>query len=212
MFVSVWSAATDTHTILTYGEYISMSNTLQERVFAAMDTLAEVVTIIESGAVPPAEEEAAKKEPTPKEISENVSGNPNLYKDNPELYNKMAKFYNPLKQPFTADTWMTTGLLGYGSTPRIDADGFLKDPRPYKIVEKDGKPYQRSGPMAGPDWYWIGLGVSDVTAPEWNKQEIVHDTPREVRLEKIRNYKGGLRSPSLAGWPEKERDAYLETH
>jgi hypothetical protein len=183
-----------------------MSNDLRVSVLAAMESLGEVLQVInEADAV-----EEAPAAPTVQEISENVSGNPNLWAENPDLYAKMEKFYNPAKQPFTTDTWMTTGLLGYGSKPR-QADGYLRDPRPYKVEDRDGVPFQKCGPYAGPDWYWIGAGVSDVAAPEWNKQEISHDDPREVKLDRIRAYKGGLRQ-SVNSWPATERQAYNESH
>jgi len=183
-----------------------MSNELRASVLAAMSSLSEVLEVINSSEAP----SAPSADPTKEEIGENVSGNPDLWKDNPELYGKMSQFYNPAKAPFTSSSWMTTGILGYaGKGP--GPDGFLKDARPYKVEDRDGVPYQKSNPQAGPDWYWIGLGVSDVTAKEWNAQEIVQDLPREQRLENIRNYQGGLRTP-LSGWPTTERAAYNVTH
>ena len=182
-----------------------MSNELRASVLSAMASLSEVLEVINNEAAV-----VVDAEPTKEEIGENVAGNPDLWKDNPDLYGKMAKYYHPGKQPFTSSTWMTTGMLGFGSKGP-GKNGYYGDARPYKVEDRDGVPYQKSGQQMGPDWYWIGTGVSDVTLKEWNKLEIVHDQPREVQLENIRNYKGGLRT-SLSGWPATERAAYNETH
>lgn len=149
-------------------------------------------------------------EPTPEMIGENVAGNPNLYKDNPGLYAKMAKFYNPAKQPFTSDTWMTTGLLGFGSKKPL-ADGTMADVRPYKIVDRDGEPWQRSNKQAGPAWYWISKGVRDITAKEWNKLDIKHDISVEEQAENVRKYKGGI-PPGGVVFPSYLAAAWKENH
>lgn len=174
----------------------------RDKLLAAMEVLSDAIEDL----TPVVEEVAG---PTVEEIGENVSGNPNLFYDNPDLYAKMSKYYNPNKQPFTSTTWMQAGMLGFGESK--SADGYLRDTRPYKVTEVDGKPYQRTNPKAGPDFYWIGYGVSDVTAPEWNAKEVDYTATKEQKLENIRNYQGGLRS-SVSGWPVAEREAYKSTH
>jgi len=136
--------------------------------------------------------------PTDEEISLNVAGTADFHIVDPEQFAKMKPFYDPERVPFTVDNWFLSASRG-------------KDYRPYKIVEKDGKPFRAINPQAGGDVYWIAKGVSDVTAPMWNELDIKYDQPEEVRIEFFRNYKGGL-NRSTAGWPERYRKAYEETH
>jgi len=178
---------------------------LRESVLAAIDSLAEVLEVLDAEeAVEPVEP------PTEEEISMNVSGTPDLHLRDRKQFDKMAKYYNPAKVPFTSETWVMTGMLGFGSKKRL-ASGYLPDPRPYKVEDRDGVAFQRYPQQMGADWYWIAMGVSDVTAKEWNKLEMARNQPREVQLDNIRKYQGGLRG-SIAGWPLYMKEAYNETH
>lgn len=63
----------------------------------------------------------------------------------------------------------------------------------------------------GEDWYWIGLGVSDVTAKQWDSREIKYSYSRNQRLDNVKKYRGGLRSDPK-NWPAAWQAAYFETH
>jgi len=172
------------------------------KVLAAIDSLNEILAELD-------EVEVNVDAPTLEEISMNLWGNPLFHIERPDDFAKIAKFYNPNKQPFTDTTIVMTGRLGYGKT--MDADGYLRDPRPRKVIEKDGKLFQGIYAQAGPDWYWIGNGVSNVADAMWNVLEINQDTPADQELENIRKYKGGLRG-SVNSWPPTYLAAWNETH
>ena len=175
----------------------------REKALVAMSAIADWVESIDK------EETPTVHVPTPEEISANVSGNPNFHLENPEEYEKRAPFYNPAKKPFTDTMWVMTGRLGYGN--KVDENGYLNDPRPYKVIDKDGQPFQPTNPQAGGDLYWIKKGISDVAAPVWNALEIKYGRSEDEILDLFRNYQGGL-TQSTAGWPERYRKAYEETH
>jgi len=160
----------------------------RETILRAMDVLVEALATLEPEPV------VVPTAPTDEEVSMNVAGVPDLYLKDPGQYAKMAKYYDPEKEPFTSETWVTMGMIH-------------ADRRPYKVIEKDGKPFQRHQPQAGPDWYWIAMGVSDVTAKYWNHLEMVHGQPEPIKMDNCRNYKGGLRQP-ITVWPEPYRKAY----
>lgn len=61
-------------------------------------------------------------DPTDEMISLSVSGNPNLWKEKPDLFAKMKPTYDPLKEPWTTDSWMLYGI-------------YETDNRPFKPVE-----------------------------------------------------------------------------
>ena len=169
-------------------------STIREKILMAIEELSDVLErldrddIVEFEATPPTNEE----------ISLNLSGTADFHIVNPDQFAKMKPFYDPARVPFTVDSWFLSASRG-------------KDYRPYKIVEKDGKPFRAINPQAGGDVYWIAKGVSDVTALVWNELDIKYDQPEEVRIEFFRNYKGGL-NRSTAGWPERYREAYESTH
>jgi hypothetical protein len=179
------------------------------KILQAIDTLAEALDAAPSEVTAeigsPAVEELSKEE-----ISLNVAGHKDFWIENGELFNQMKKYYNPEKAPFDGSTWLLTSTQYLnGQTYK---NGYLRDARPYKTVIKEGKPYRKMAKQVfGPDWYWIGKGISDVTAPEWNGAELTNDLPREQRLELIRNYKGGLNT-GVDNWPVPEFNAYKETH
>jgi len=166
-------------------------STIREKIMMAIEELTEVLERLDRVEVTP-----TATEPTDEEISLNVAGVPDLHITKPEQFAKMAKYYDPEKEPFTSSTWMTMGMVG-------------ADARPYKVTERDGQPFQRTNPQAGPDWYWISKGVSDVTAEQWNALEIKYDQPEEVKIEYFRNYKGGY-TRSISTWPESYLKAYEE--
>lgn len=97
----------------------------------------------------------AVAEPTPEMISENVSGNPNLYIDNPEQYAKMAKYYDPLKEPFGSNEWFRIGW-GFG------------DQRAFKPEMLDGVMVRRTSKQNGQFLgYWIARGYMRVEEDRW---------------------------------------------
>ena len=164
----------------------------REIIQQAIAVLTEALVTLESEPI------AVLMEPSDEEISMNVAGTPDLYLKDPAQFERMAKYYDPEKEPFTSETWVTMGMIH-------------ADRRPYKVVEKDGHPFQRYQPQAGPDWYWVSMGVSDVTAKYWNRLEMVHDQPEPIKLENCRNYNGGFRQP-VSSWPERYRKAYESSH
>lgn len=82
---------------------------------------------------------------------------------------------------------------------------------PPVLQKEDGSLFQKYPRQQGHDWYWIGLGVSDVTANPWNSYDIDYSTTEEGKLENIRNYSGGLRQ-KLETWPADLRAVYEESH
>ena len=139
--------------------------------------------------------EAPQEVWTDEYISMLVSGTPDLHIRNQEQFKKMAPYADPLREPFTASTWMMTGWGG-------------KDSRPMKAVEVDGEMYRPMPKAYGPDWYFIARGVLDVTEPRWLKPVNAPLNPsRKEMLENCRNYMGGL-NQSLDTWPADLREAY----
>ena len=65
------------------------------------------------------------------------------------------------------------------------------------------------------DWYYVASGVVDVTLPVWNflwsDAEKIDTMREEAGLQRIREYKNGLRS-NPGNWPEPFRSAYLDSH
>lgn len=96
--------------------------------------------------------------PSDVEISENVSGTPDLHIRNPAQFAKMAKYYNPAKEPFTSSSWMRTGMLG-------------KDIRPLKPVNVNGVMARPVSEQHGAPWvYWKMRGYIKDEAGNWYKK------------------------------------------
>jgi hypothetical protein len=178
---------------------------MKEQILAAMDMLGQALEEINTGV------EVATPTPlTKEEISLNIAGHKDFHIENGVLFEQMAPYYNPEKAPFDGNSWLLTSTQ-YTNGARYD-NGYLRDGRPYKTENRDGVVYRKMPQqIVGPDYYWIGKGISDVTAPEWNAAEVDHSANFQQKLENIRNYKGGLRN-SLASWPDREREAYQSTH
>jgi hypothetical protein len=69
---------------------------------------------------------------------------------------------------------------------------------------------------ADKDWYFIGAGAQDVTAPIWNLLWINGDRVNEIRgpkgLARIRGYKGRSTRTPPSAWFPKFRDEFLKGH
>ena len=87
----------------------------------------------------------------------------------------------------------------------------IKSSPPPVIEREDGSKFQAYPRQRGDDWYWIELGVSDVTATPWNSYDINYKYSDKTKAKNLRTYSGGLRQ-KLSDWPEDKRATFLEGH
>lgn len=134
------------------------------------------------------------------EIALMNTGRADYHQKHPVQFAKMVKYTDPERVPFDSHSWFRSAYFG------VDTRGF-------KPVLIDGVEYRRGLKQAmGGDWYHIARGVVDLTADLWHyAPPHVKDAPKELKLQRMRDYKGGLREP-ISTWPQEYRDAYAETH